>query len=56
MESFTKNLVHQLVSGTIQARRIRWYGYVTHMEGSRNLCQISIGKPEWKIQLEKPKC
>jgi hypothetical protein len=43
-------------TGTIKERRIRWYGHVTHMEGRSNLYQNSIGKPEWKRQLEKPRC
>jgi hypothetical protein len=39
----------------IKSRRIRWTGNIARMGAKRNQCRISVGKPEGKIQLGRPR-
>ena len=40
---------------SLKSRRLRWAGHVVHMEQTRNAYRVSVGKPEGKIPLERPR-
>jgi hypothetical protein len=40
----------------IKSRRIRCAGHVARMGEGRNVCRVSVGKPEGKRPLERPRC
>jgi hypothetical protein len=39
----------------IKSRRMRWAGHVAHMGEGRNVYRVSVGKPEGKRPLGRPK-
>jgi hypothetical protein len=39
----------------VKSRRIKWVGYVACMEEMRSAYKISVGKPERKRLLRRPK-
>ena len=39
----------------LKSRRLRWAGHVAPMEKSRNAYRISVGKPESKRPLGRPR-
>jgi hypothetical protein len=39
-----------------KSRKIRWAGHVARVEAKRNAYSISVGKPEVKIPLGRPRC
>jgi hypothetical protein len=39
----------------IKSRRMRWAGHVAPMKESINACRISVGKPQGKRPLGRPK-
>jgi hypothetical protein len=39
----------------IKSRRMRWAGHVARMGEGRNLYRVSVGKPEGKRPLERPR-
>ena len=39
----------------IKSRRLRWTGHVTRMEEERGVHKVSVGKPEGKRPLGKPR-
>ena len=39
----------------LKSRRLRWAGHVARTEQSRNACRISVGKPEGKRPLGRPR-
>ena len=39
----------------IISRRIRWAGHVTRMGERRGVCRVSVGKPEGKGPLGRPR-
>lgn len=41
--------------GMIKSRRVRWVGHVICMGEKRNAYRVSMGKPEGKIPLGRPR-
>jgi hypothetical protein len=41
--------------GNLKSRRMRWAGHVTPMGEKRNVCRLSVRKPEGKRPLGKPR-
>jgi hypothetical protein len=39
----------------IKSRRMRWVGHVAQMEEKRNMYKLSVGKPEGKGPLGRPR-
>ena len=39
-----------------KSRRLRWAGYIAHMEQSRNAYRVLVEKPEGKRPLGRPRC
>jgi len=39
----------------IKSRRIRWAGHVARMREERGVCRFSVGKPEVKRPLGRPR-
>jgi hypothetical protein len=39
----------------IKSRRMRWAGHVARIGEGRNLYRVSVGKPEGKSPLERPR-
>jgi hypothetical protein len=53
--------IHNLYSSPeiirqIKSRRMRWAGHVARMEEGRNVYRFSVGKPEGKRPLGRPRC
>jgi hypothetical protein len=46
---------HHQVIWQIKSRRMRWAGHVARMEEGRNVYRVSVGKPERKRPLERPR-
>jgi hypothetical protein len=44
------NIIRQMKS-----RRLRWTGHVAFMGEERNVCKVSMGKPEEKRPLGRPR-
>jgi hypothetical protein len=40
----------------IKSRRMRWAGHVARMRAERNAFMFSVGKPEGKRPLGRPRC
>jgi hypothetical protein len=40
----------------IKSWKLRWAGHVARMGEKRNACKLSVGKPEEKIPLVRPRC
>ena len=40
---------------SLKSRRLRWAGHVARMEQSRNAYRVSVGKPEGKRPLGRPR-
>ena len=38
-----------------KSRRIRWLGHVARMGEKRSVCRDTVGKPEWKRPLGRPR-
>jgi hypothetical protein len=48
--------LHNLYSSPIiKSRMLRWAGYVARMGDKRNVCRLSVGKPEGKRPLGRPR-
>jgi hypothetical protein len=43
------------ITKEIKSRRMRWAGHVVRMRQMRNAYRISVGKPEGKRPLERPR-
>jgi transcription termination factor 2 len=41
--------------GDASSKRLRWVGHVARMGEGRGVCRVSVGKPEGKIPLGRPK-
>jgi hypothetical protein len=39
----------------IKSRRVRWVGHVKYLGEKRNAYRVSVGKPEGKILLGRPR-
>jgi hypothetical protein len=39
----------------MKSRRMKWAGHVTHMEEGRGVYRVSVGKPEGKRPLGRPR-
>jgi hypothetical protein len=57
---FYSGELHNLYSssniiGQIKSRRMRWVGQVAHMGEGRNVYRFSLGRPEGKRPLERPR-
>jgi len=50
-EYFSPNIVR-----VIKSRRMRWAGHVARMGEEREVCRVSVGKPEGKRPLGRPRC
>ena len=40
---------------SLKSRRLRWAGHIAHMEQSRNVYRVLVGKPEGKRPLGRPR-
>jgi hypothetical protein len=40
----------------MKSKRMRWVGHVARMVEKRDVCMISVGKPEGKEPLGRPSC
>ena len=40
---------------SLKSRRLRWAGHVARMDQFRNACRVSVGKPEGKRPLWRPR-
>jgi hypothetical protein len=40
----------------IKSRRMRWAGHIAHMGKRRGALRVSVGKPEVKRPLGRPRC
>jgi hypothetical protein len=52
--------IHSLYSSpnivrVIKSKRMRWTGHVTRMEEGRSVYRVSVGRPEGKRPLERPR-
>jgi hypothetical protein len=43
------------IMGMIKSRRARWVGHIAQIMEKRNIYRISVGKPEVKIPLGRPR-
>jgi hypothetical protein len=43
------------IISSIKSRRMSWAGHVARMGGGRNVCRVSVGKPEGKRPLGRPR-
>ena len=43
------------IIGNLKSRRLRWAGHVARMEQFRNAYRVSVGKPEGKRPLGRPR-
>jgi hypothetical protein len=49
------NLYSSYIIRQIKSRRMRWAGHVAHVGEGRNEYRVSVGKPEGKKPLERPR-
>ena len=55
MRSLIISTAHQVFLGDKKSRRMRWAGYVAHMEERRDIYRVLVGKPDGKTPLGRPR-
>jgi hypothetical protein len=53
--SFFKNCIMRSFIRMMKSRRMKWAGHVARMGTKRNAYRVSVGKPEGKIPLRRPR-